>query len=109
MIVARLDYPEPVTFVIDLARIVLLVLMLMMLGRVLLSWVFAYSRDWRPAGFAALAVEAVYSTTDPLIKPLRKVFPPITLGRIRLDVAFLLVFLVIIALNSFLEALSYSV
>jgi len=77
-------------------------LMLMLLARVALSWVFAFARDWQPRGFSALMVESVYVVTDPLIKPLRRVLPPLTIGMIRLDVAFLLVFFAVIVMRSIL-------
>lgn len=89
-------------FAIDLALFALLMLMLMLLARVALSWVFAFARDWQPRGFSALMVESVYVVTDPLIKPLRRVLPPLTIGMIRLDVAFLLVFFAVIVMRSIL-------
>jgi YggT family protein len=91
-----------VIFAIDLALFALLMLMLMLLARIALSWIFVFARDWQPRGFSALVVESVYVVTDPLIKPLRRVLPPLTIGMIRLDVAFLLVFFAVIVMRSIL-------
>ncbi len=91
-------------FAIDVALFALLMLMLMLLARIALSWIFVFARDWQPRGFAAVMVESVYVVTDPLIKPLRRVLPPLTIGMIRLDVAFLLVFFAVIVLRSVLGA-----
>ena len=96
-------------FAIDLALFVLMMLMLLLLARVAVSWVFAFARDWQPRGFSALMVESVYVSTDFLIKPLRRVFPPLTIGMFRLDVAFLLAFFAVIALRWVLLAVQANV
>lgn len=96
------------TFALDLALFALLLLTIILIARIVLSWVFAYARDWRPHGVSALLVEAVYATTDPLIKPIRRVFPPVTLGTFRFDVAFLIVFFAVMALRFFLTVLRAS-
>jgi YggT family protein len=41
-----------------------------------------------------------------LIKPLRRVIPPISIGAIRFDVAFLIVFIAVMALQQLLTELS---
>lgn len=94
-------------FAIDLARFALLLLMLMLMARIALSWIFMFARDWQPRGFSALLVESVYVVTDPLIKPLRRVLPPLTIGMVRLDVAFLVVFFAVIILRGVLTQLRF--
>ncbi len=89
-------------FAIDLALFALLLLMLMLLARIAVSWIFTFARDWQPRGFSALMVESVYVVTDPLIKPLRRVLPPLNIGMVRLDVAFLVVFFAVIIVRAVL-------
>lgn len=101
-----LSYPCPVKFAIDLALFVLWIVWILLIARVVLSFVFSFAHDWRPAGVPALLVESVYTVTDPLIKPLRRVIPPISIGAIRFDVAFLIVFIAVIALQQLLTVLS---
>lgn len=95
-------------FAIDLALFALLLLMLMLLARIALSWVFTFARDWQPRGFSALMAESVYAVTDPLIKPLRRVLPPLTIGMVRLDVAFLIVFFAVIVLRGVLTQIRFN-
>ena len=40
-----------------------------------------------------VVLEVVYSITDPPIKALRKVIPPLRLGNFALDLSFLIVFI----------------
>ena len=77
------------------ARILELVVNLfivVLLVRVVLDWVQAFAREWRPRGFVLIVAEVVYTITDPPVRALRRVIPPVTIGRIRLDVAFIALF-----------------
>lgn len=93
------------TFAIDLALFALWMFWIMLIARIVLSFVFSFAHEWRPSGVPALLVESVYTVTDPVIKPLRRVIPPLSIGAIRLDAAFFIVFIAVIALQYFLTAL----
>ena len=68
------------------------IFMLFLLGRVILGFVMSFSRDWRPRGAMVVVAEAIFSVTDPPIKQLRRLIPPVQLGQMRLDIAFLVLF-----------------
>ena len=78
---------------IDALQFALFIFMLMLLARVVISFVMVFSRDWRPTGPALVAVEGVLTVTDPPIRAVRKVVPPLSLGQVRIDLAFIIVFL----------------
>ena len=63
--------------------------------RLVLDWVQALARDWRPNGPVLVLAEAVYTVTDPPLKFLRRLIPPLSLGTIRLDLAFLVLMLAV--------------
>jgi YggT family protein len=71
--------------------------------RLIFDWVRMFSRDWRPRGVVLVAAEAVYSTTDPPLKALRRVIPPLRIGGIQLDLAFTVLFLIVVILLSVLQ------
>ena len=77
---------NPVASVIRFAVFLFFVILL---GRLVLDWVQAFARDWRPRGPLLVVAEFVYTITDPPLKALRRVIPPLTLGTLRLDLAFL--------------------
>ncbi len=79
---------------------------LLMFVRLVLDWVQVFARDWRPRGFALVVAEVTYTVTDPPLKAVRRVVPPLTLGQIRLDLAFLLVMLACSILLGILGALA---
>ena len=78
----------------SLLRTLLFLVFVILLGRLVLDWVQAFARDWRPRGFLLVVAEAIYTVTDPPLKALRRVIPPLTLGSVRLDLAFLVLMLV---------------
>ena len=45
------------------------------------------------AGAVLVVAEVVYTLTDPPLKALRWVMPPLSIGQIRLDLAFLVIML----------------
>lgn len=75
---------------IDALRLFFFLSMLLLLARVVLSLVISFSRDWRPTGLALIVVEGVYTVTDPPVKALRRIIPPLNLGSLRLDLGFLI-------------------
>ena len=74
---------------------VLLIILYVFFGmlwiRFIVDWVQVFARSWSPRGPILVVLEAVYSATDPPIKALRKVIPPLRIGSIVLDLSFLIV------------------
>ena len=60
--------------------------------RFVTEWVQVFARSWTPRGLLLVCLEAVYSVTDPPIKALRRVIPPLRIGNFALDLSMLLVF-----------------
>ena len=59
--------------------------------RFIVDWVQVFARRWEPRGPLLVALEGVYSATDPPIVALRRVVPPLRIGQVALDLSFLLV------------------
>jgi len=72
---------------------VLLVFFVLMIARLVLDVIQSFSPQWRPRGVMLVVAEIVYTPTDPPLKALRSVLPPLTIGQIRLDLAFLVIML----------------
>ena len=87
------------------AYVVVLIFFVLLLVRLVLDWVQVLARDWRPRGVAAVVAEATYTVTDPPLRVLRRVIPPLTLGSIRLDLGFLVLMLICSILLSVLPRL----
>lgn len=73
--------------------------------RLILDWIQVLAREWRPRGPVLLVAEVVYTVTDPPLKFLRRLIPPLSLGAIRLDLAFLVLMLAVSLTLSLLQSL----
>jgi YggT family protein len=59
--------------------------------RFVVAWAQVFARSWSPGGPVLVLLEVVYSVTDPPIKALRRVIPPLRLGGVALDLSFIIV------------------
>jgi len=97
-----------VSLVFNLVYLVLWLFLLCLIVRLVFDWVQFFARDWRPKGVLLVLAEAVYTVTDPPLRFLRGLIPPLTLGQIRLDIAFLVLFIgtgILMRVASFLAAM----
>ena len=72
--------------------------LVLLIGRLIFSWIQQFSRDWKPSGVVLVIAEAVFTATDPPLRFLRRYIPTVRLGSVALDLSFMLLFLVIIVL-----------
>lgn len=78
---------------------VLWIYIVLILARVVIEWIRQYARRWRPIGTAAVGVELVYVATDPPIRLLRRLVPPLQLGTVSLDLSVIILLIVLIVLR----------
>ena len=87
------------TAVRQVIGLILYLYLLVLFARLVLSWVQVFSREWRPRGPVLVLAEGVYTLTDPPLRALRKVLPPVRIGGVALDLGFfVLILLVYLAL-----------
>jgi YggT family protein len=72
---------------------------ILVLARIVIDWTRQFARKWRPGGAAAVGVEVVYIATDPPIKLLRRLVPPLQLGTVSLDLSVIILLIVLIVLR----------
>jgi YggT family protein len=82
----------------DVALVLLSIYLVLLIGRLIFSWIQAYARDWHPTGILLVVAEGVYSATDPPLRFLRRYIPTVRLGSVALDLSFMLLFLVVYVL-----------
>lgn len=61
--------------------------------RAVLSFVPLFVRDWQPRGIMLVIAEFVYTLTDPPLRFMRKLIPPLRIGSTSWDLGFLVLFL----------------
>lgn len=85
--------------VLSLLATALTIFWVFLIVRLIVEWVFVFARSFRPSGALAVALEVVYSVTDPPLKALRRVLPPLRIGQFSLDLAFLVLFILVIVVR----------
>jgi YggT family protein len=73
----------------DVLETVLWLFFVLLIGRLVLDYIQMFARSWRPTGVLLVVAEVVYTITDPPLKALRRLIPPLRLGSITLDLSFL--------------------
>jgi YggT family protein len=86
------------SIVMQVVYLLLYVFFLTLLARFVLGAVLQYGRRWQPSRGAAAALESVWSVTDPPLKALRRVIPPLRIGTVSFDLASLVLLVILIVL-----------
>jgi YggT family protein len=76
-----------------IALYVLYVIVGLLLVRLIMDYVMMFARNFRPSGAVAAVLELAYSVTDPPLRALRRVIPPLRLGNFSIDLSFIVLFI----------------
>jgi len=90
---------QGVSLVATLIYIVITVFIVLMWVRFALDLAATYARQWRPRGAVLVIAEAVYAVTDPPVKAVRRVVPPVRLGGVAIDFSWSIVLLLALILS----------
>ncbi|WP_028279007.1 YggT family protein [Arthrobacter sp. H5] len=94
------------SLVFALVYLVLMLFQLALIIRIVYDAVQMFARGWRPKRLALVLASGVYSVTDPPIRLFRRLIPPLRLGGVSLDLAFLVVFLAVSILKTIAGSLA---
>jgi YggT family protein len=89
-----------VALVASVLYFALLVFLILLIFRLVMEYVFMLARSYRPSGIVAVALELCYTVTDPPLKALRRVIPPLRVGRVSIDLSFIVLFIAVQILMS---------
>ena len=79
----------------EILRAVLYLYLLVLIFRLVMEYVFIFARTYRPRGPMLVLSEITWTLTDPPLKALRRIVPPLRLGGVALDLAFLLLIVIV--------------
>ena len=84
---------------------VLWLFILLLIVRLIVEWVQVFARSWQPRGPLLIVLEAVYSATDPPLRAIRRVVPPLRLGAVQLDLSLMLLLIICYVLRAVNQSL----
>jgi len=76
---------------------------LLLVARIVAELVRSFARQWVPAGASAVALELVFTATDPPVKMLRRVIPVVRIGGVGLDLSIMVLLLVVFILMNVVQ------
>jgi YggT family protein len=94
-----------VSIVGQILATVLLLFWLVLIARLVFDLVQLFARSWRPSGFVLVIAEGVFSITDPPLRALRRIIPPLKFGNVQFDLAFLILLIGVQLLMNFARPL----
>jgi YggT family protein len=94
-----------VQFVLIIVYWAILILWLLFIARLVLDLIQAFSPRWRPQGFMLIVAETIYTPTDPPLRAMRRLIPPLPVGGMRIDLAFIIITLLLIVALQLVGAL----
>ncbi len=86
--------------ILGVIYVALLIVFIAMWARFVFDWVQVLNPAFRPRGPVLVVAELSYTITDPPIRAVRRVIPPLQLGAVRLDLAWTIVLIVLLILMS---------
>lgn len=95
-----------VSLIGSLLSVILFIYIVILLARLVLEYIPMFNREWRPRGATLVIAEIVYTVTDPPIKLIRRVIPPLRIGGIAIDFGFAIVMFVCFLLLSVTRSLA---
>ncbi|KRC63455.1 hypothetical protein ASE12_00975 [Aeromicrobium sp. Root236] len=71
----------------EILSLLLWIAFIVLIARFVLDWVQMLARHWRPRGLVLVFCEGLYSITDPPLRAVRRLIPPLRLGAVMLDLS----------------------
>lgn len=85
--------------IIGIVSAVLLLLQVLLVVRALLDWSVVLVGPSSAGSLRSRLIDGVTSVTEPILAPVRKVIPPLRLGGMSIDLAFLVVLIAVVFLR----------
>ena len=76
-----------------------------LIGRFIFDLILSVNRSWRPKGLVVVVVESIYTVTDPPLKMVRKVLPPLRLGAMQIAFGWTVVFFAVVFIQNIVRSL----
>lgn len=86
------------SIILSVIYVALLIVFIAMWVRFVFDWVQVLNPAFRPRGIVLIVAETSYTITDPPLKAVRRVIPPLRLGSVSLDLAWTIVLIVLLIL-----------
>jgi len=89
--------------VLAIISFVLLLVQFLLVARAVLDWTATLAGPSVPGSFRSKLSGGVFALTEPILAPVRRILPPLRVGGMAFDLAFIVVFVAIIVIRSLIS------
>ncbi|AIT61454.1 YggT family protein [Corynebacterium doosanense] len=79
--------------------LILRIYSLMLIARLITEMIQSFSKQFRPPRWYAVVMEPIFVATDPPVKALRRMIPPLQTGGVGIDVSVIVLFIILAVLQ----------
>ena len=79
----------------QIIQLILWLFLVLLIARLVFDYIQMFARSWRPSGPLLVVAELIYTVTDPPLRALRRVIPPLRIGQVSLDLSLLVLFILV--------------
>ncbi|EPD70003.1 YggT family protein [Corynebacterium pyruviciproducens] len=90
------------TTLIQILLLLVQIYTVILVARILIEMIASFSRSFRPPRWFSVISEPLFVVTDPPVKALRRLIPPLRMGNIGLDMSVLVLFFILQLVQIFL-------
>jgi len=80
--------------------LVIRIFILVLIARIVIEMIQSFSRNFQPPRWFIYIAEPLFVITDPPVKALRRVIPPLRLGNVSLDMSVIVLFIILSVLRA---------
>jgi YggT family protein len=89
--------------ILGFVSLALLLLQLLLIARAVLDWSTVFAGPSVSGSVRWRLTAAVRAVTEPILAPVRRMLPPVRLGTVSIDLAFIVVFIAIIVIRGLIS------
>lgn len=79
--------------------VIIRIFILILIARIVIEMIQSFSRNFQPPRWFIYIAEPLFVITDPPVKALRRVIPPLKLGGVALDMSVIVLFIILTVLQ----------
>ncbi len=88
---------------LGILSLVLLLAQFLLIARAVLDWSVVLAGPSAPGSWRSRLTSAVFTVTEPILAPVRRMLPPLRVGGMAIDLAFIVVFLGIVLIRELIS------
>lgn len=87
--------------------VILRIFVLLLIARLVIEMIESFSRNFQPPRWFIFIAEPIFQITDPPVKALRKLIPPVRMGGVALDISVIVLFFIVMILQIVVQAVFF--